>query len=232
MRKNILLGDAAGHPGARGLRQPAHQRAPHPVRPERWVPAIRPDSEARQQRSAHAVHPRVLRRRHARRGAVLWRAGRTAPHRGHDRRPAPPADRRGGHHHGRVGGKLTALAYALYGDRLFPEYEQRFLKRDVQGELVGRALNPFNWWKYIGGTAGRSELAAEYYDEILFEGATFGDLLTKQGPVAVANGTDISTGIGSRSTRTTSTCCARISTRSACRVRRPRPPPCPSSSRR
>ena len=42
--------------------------------------------------------------------------------------------------------------------------------------------------------AGRSELAAEYYDEILFEGATFGDLLAKQGPVAVANGTDISTG--------------------------------------
>ena len=42
--------------------------------------------------------------------------------------------------------------------------------------------------------AGRSELAAEYYDEILFEGATFGDLLARQGPVAVANGTDISTG--------------------------------------
>ncbi len=92
------------------------------------------------------------------------------------------------------GGSFTALAYALYGDRLFGEYEERFLKRDVQGALVQRALNPFNWWKYIGGSAGRSELAAEYYDEILFEGATFGDLLSKQGPVAVANGTDISTG--------------------------------------
>ncbi len=92
------------------------------------------------------------------------------------------------------GGSFTALAYALYGERLFSEYEQRFLKRDVQGDLVGRALNPFNWWKYIGGSAGRSELAAEYYDEILFEGATFGELLAKQAPVAVANGTDISTG--------------------------------------
>ena len=75
-----------------------------------------------------------------------------------------------------------------------PSTRQRFLKRDVQGALVQRALNPFNWWKYIGGTAGRSELAAEYYDEILFEGATYADLLAKQGPVAVANGTDISTG--------------------------------------
>ena len=59
------------------------------------------------------------------------------------------------------GGSFTALAYALYGDRLFSEYEERFLKRDVQGALVGRTLNPFNWWKFIGGSAGRSELAAE-----------------------------------------------------------------------
>ncbi len=92
------------------------------------------------------------------------------------------------------GGSFTALAYALYGERLFSEYEQRFLKRNVQGDLVQRALNPFNWSKYIGGSAGRSELAADYYDEILFEGATYADLLGKQAPVAIANGTDISTG--------------------------------------
>ena len=92
------------------------------------------------------------------------------------------------------GGSFTALAYALYGERLFAEYEDRFLKRDVQGALLKRTLNPFNWWKFVGGTAGRSELAAEYYDEILFEGATFADLLDRQTPVAVATGTDISTG--------------------------------------
>ncbi len=92
------------------------------------------------------------------------------------------------------GGSFTALSYALYGERLFPEYEQRFLKRDVEGTLLVRGLNPFNWWKFVGGSAGRSELAAVYYDEILFEGATFGDLLDKQGPVAIATGTDISTG--------------------------------------
>jgi NTE family protein len=60
--------------------------------------------------------------------------------------------------------------------------------------LTRRTLNPFNWWKFIGGSAGRSELAAEYYDEILFENATFGDLLDRQGPVAIATGTDLSTG--------------------------------------
>ncbi len=92
------------------------------------------------------------------------------------------------------GGSFTALAYALYGDRLFDEYEERFLKRDVQGTLTSRSLNPFYWHKFIGGTAGRSELAAEYYDEILFEGATFADLLKRPGPVAIATGTDLSTG--------------------------------------
>jgi NTE family protein len=92
------------------------------------------------------------------------------------------------------GGSFTALAYALHGDRLFTEYEGRFLERDVEGALLRRTLDPFNWWKFIGGSAGRSELAAEYYDEILFEGATFGDLLDKPGPVAIATGTDLSSG--------------------------------------
>jgi NTE family protein len=43
------------------------------------------------------------------------------------------------------GGSFTALSYGLYGDKLFVDFEQRFLKRDVQGELVARAMNPFNW---------------------------------------------------------------------------------------
>lgn len=91
------------------------------------------------------------------------------------------------------GGSFTALSYALYGEGLFAEYEGRFLKRNVQGALIRRTLNPFNWPKLMG-SAGRSELAADYYDKILFEGATFGDLLDKQTPVAVATGTDLSTG--------------------------------------
>jgi NTE family protein len=92
------------------------------------------------------------------------------------------------------GGSFTALAYALHGDKLFAEYEQRFLKRDVQGELIARALSPRYWGEYIGGTSGRSELAADYYDEILFDGATYADLLGRPGPVALASSTDLSTG--------------------------------------
>ncbi len=92
------------------------------------------------------------------------------------------------------GGSFTALAYALYGDRLFSEYEQRFLKRNVQGTLTARTFNPFNWPKIVGGSYGRSELAADYYDEILFQGATFADLMNRPAPMVIVTGTDISTG--------------------------------------
>ena len=94
------------------------------------------------------------------------------------------------------GGSVTALSYALYGDQLFEEYEERFLKRNVQSALLWRTFNPFNWGKLLSSNYGRSELAAEYYDEILFENATYADLLDSPGPVAIAVGTDMT--IGSR----------------------------------
>ncbi|MGO4396140.1 patatin-like phospholipase family protein [Variovorax sp. M-6] len=92
------------------------------------------------------------------------------------------------------GGSFTALAYGLYGDKLFDDYEQRFLKRDVQGEIVSRSLNPGNWAKLSSTGWGRSELASQFYDEVLFNGATFGDLNRGKGPLILASATDISSG--------------------------------------
>ena len=92
------------------------------------------------------------------------------------------------------GGSFTALAYGLYGERLFSEYEQRFLKRNVQGELVARFLNPAHWGKLWSSGWGRSELAADLYDDILFDHATFGDLVRGKGPLILVSATDISTG--------------------------------------
>jgi NTE family protein len=92
------------------------------------------------------------------------------------------------------GGSFTALSYGLYGDKLFDDYERRFLKRDVQGELLSRFLNPENWSALWSKGWGRSEMAAQMYDEILFHGATFGDLNRGDGPLIMATATDISTG--------------------------------------
>lgn len=92
------------------------------------------------------------------------------------------------------GGSFTALSYALYGERLFTEFEPRFLKRDVQGDLIGLALHPKTWGKLGSAGYGRSEMAADYYDDILFQGATFDDLTNAKGPLAIVTGTDLSTG--------------------------------------
>ena len=92
------------------------------------------------------------------------------------------------------GGSFTALAYGLYGDKLFGEYEQRFLKRNVQGEIIARTFSPSFWGNLWSAGWGRSELAAELYDEILFNRATFGDLDRGDGPLILVSATDLSTG--------------------------------------
>src|SRR6202453_3152258 len=92
------------------------------------------------------------------------------------------------------GGSFTALAYGLYGERLFDGYEKRFLKRNVQGEILAGVLNPSNWPALWSRTWGRSELAAKLYDKVLFEGATFEDLNRGSGPFINVSATDITNG--------------------------------------
>ena len=92
------------------------------------------------------------------------------------------------------GGSFTALAFGLYGDKLFDVYETSFLKRNVQGELIRRILSPRNWGALWSKDWSRSEVAAQLYDEILFHGATFADLDRSVGPLIVATATNISTG--------------------------------------
>jgi NTE family protein len=92
------------------------------------------------------------------------------------------------------GGSFTALGYGLYGDRLFDLFESSFLKRDVQGTLIRRLLNPLNWPALWSPAWGRSELAAQLYDEVLFHGATFADLERAGGPVIAVGATELTSG--------------------------------------
>ena len=93
------------------------------------------------------------------------------------------------------GGSFTAAYYALHGKKLFDEFPQRFLYRKVQSELLGQMLSPVNWLRLAGSSFGRSDLAAEFYDHELFDGATYADLIArKQRPFVVLNATDMTTG--------------------------------------
>jgi NTE family protein len=92
------------------------------------------------------------------------------------------------------GGSFTAAYYGLKGDGIFVDYEDRFLRHDVEGALLLKLFNPANWVRLMSGRVGRSDLAADYYDKILFEGARFADLHRDDAPVVVLNSTDLATG--------------------------------------
>jgi NTE family protein len=93
------------------------------------------------------------------------------------------------------GGSFPAAYYCLYHDRIFSEFEDRFLKRNITAALLGKALNPLHWPELLSPYYGRSDLAAEYYDKILFHGATFGDLGPDGGrPRLILNATDMMNG--------------------------------------
>lgn len=94
------------------------------------------------------------------------------------------------------GGSFTAAYYGLFGDRLFTEYEQAFLKRNVDAELVGKLFTPFTWFKLGSRFYDRSEMAEDYYDQILFGGATFADIHQRPGPNILINATDMTLGDG------------------------------------
>ena len=92
------------------------------------------------------------------------------------------------------GGSFPAAYYGLFGDRIFEDFMPRFLKYDIQGELTSRTLTPTNWPRLTSPWYGRSDLAAEFYDEQLFEGKTFGDILARGGPGILVNATDATLG--------------------------------------
>ena len=92
------------------------------------------------------------------------------------------------------GGSFTALSYGLYGEKLFSTYEKQFLKRNVQGEIISRVLDPMYWPSLSSDGWGRSELAAQLYDEILFHGATFADLRRDHAPFIMTSATDLASG--------------------------------------
>ena len=90
------------------------------------------------------------------------------------------------------GGSFTAAYYGLFGDRTFQDFEQKFLKKNIQAELRNQIIfNPANWSRLFSPFFDRSDLAAEYYDKNVFEGATFADLARRSGPMILINATDM-----------------------------------------
>ena len=93
------------------------------------------------------------------------------------------------------GGGFTAAYYALYGDRIFHDFEYRFLRKDWESELRARILrSPGNWFRLWSPYFGRAHIFSELLDEALFDGATFGDLVSSdQRPIIFIHASDMAT---------------------------------------
>jgi predicted acylesterase/phospholipase RssA len=92
------------------------------------------------------------------------------------------------------GGSFTSAYYALFPERFFSDFPERFLYRNIQGGLILRLFNPYNWIRLASPDFSRIDMAEEYYSDTVFEGKTFADLLARapgSGPFLVINATDI-----------------------------------------
>jgi len=91
------------------------------------------------------------------------------------------------------GGSFTAAYYGLFGDRIFDDFEERFLRRDIQDRLLVELFRPYQWIRLLTGF-DRTEIAVELYDRDIFERATFADLEAAGGPFININATDLGAG--------------------------------------
>jgi NTE family protein len=92
------------------------------------------------------------------------------------------------------GGSFTSAYYALFPDNFFAKFPEQLLYRNVEGALLGRLFNPYNWFRLASPDFSRIDMADEYYNKTIFEEKTFGDLIKRRrgsAPFLVLNATDI-----------------------------------------
>ena len=91
------------------------------------------------------------------------------------------------------GGSFTSAYYGLYGNKIFDDFEEVFLKKDIQKSLISGLLNPFNWVKFTNSGFDRTELAIDHYDKTIFDKKTFADFRENM-PFIQINATDLNSG--------------------------------------
>jgi predicted acylesterase/phospholipase RssA len=93
------------------------------------------------------------------------------------------------------GGSFTAAYYALFHGRVFSEFPDKFLYRNIQGELLSKLFNPINLARILSPYFSRIDLAAELYHDSVFDENTFGALLaSKRRPFLILNATNLALG--------------------------------------
>jgi NTE family protein len=84
--------------------------------------------------------------------------------------------------------------YGLYGDRLFQDFSERILYRNIREDLLEEAFSLHGLFRIFSSDFSRTDLADGYYDREFFHGATFGDM-RKTRPFILITATDMIQGV-------------------------------------
>ena len=97
--------------------------------------------------------------------------------------------------HALSGGTFTGAYYTLYRDRIFQDFEQRFLRKNWEAELKSQIFrSPSNWFRLWSPYFGRAHIMAELLNEALFDGKTYADLAAlQQRPMLIIHASDMAT---------------------------------------
>lgn len=92
------------------------------------------------------------------------------------------------------GGSFTAAYYGLFGERLFTDFRDVFLDRNIQGALAKQLLNPINLFSVLSPNYGRTDLAAHFYGREIFDEKRFTTLRDNGRPFLIINATNLEPG--------------------------------------
>lgn len=93
------------------------------------------------------------------------------------------------------GGSFAAMGYGAWRDEFFEgKFRERFLDLNLPAEILAVMLNPINALRLPSVVLDRTDIAAEYYDDRIFDHYAYGDLIRRdRRPFIVINSTNIAT---------------------------------------
>ena len=93
------------------------------------------------------------------------------------------------------GGSYTAAYYGLFGERIFRDFERKFLKRNLQNALIRLYLSPAHVRSWFDPRINRGDLIARWFGDNVFENKTFRDMSRGDLPFVMINASDLNTGL-------------------------------------
>lgn len=97
--------------------------------------------------------------------------------------------------YGVSGGSVLAAYFSLEGKDTVPKFEERFLKKNFQKEVISQVFSLSNFPRLTSPQFGRGDLLQEQLNLTLYKNKTFGDLAkNRKGPFAVISATDMNMG--------------------------------------